>query len=746
MTDYTYDLYYHPDGPPPPPVYLADRFPARNFGRGAPAMNRYPFQNPTFNQQPRSNHWVPPMQSHAWNQPAAPPTPPAAPTIKLSADRVGRDRILIPNDPHNSLWTTGNKAQICNQTIQALREAPSASWTEKVSFLSNHFLNTQFAARARGEFHQWNRIHDPTFYTHTFVDFRDGTFTRVAAGNVNNWRRNTRYAAFTLRITLREAPPVHPNARPHLPVSDVVNILIALPTQDVNDEAQVHEAFNPNNSRNFADICAHFEAANQVITVGTDERTRIDIGRLQELRDNLFTQMVFEQTAVHLKVAYVGTTASESPASRLNKCKMVETGPDGREHTLPVSDHYNKFCAIASELGQNHSVNVEQVYFSTLPDYLTDEMLHDGYQTRDELPPNTQHSDQLRFLDGAREKAIKAEKHLMQIQRIARQPQTVGVPYHHVMMANFPSDDYAPPPEQEQFYSMMETDNGMEHEHLPAPPMYHHFLAPAPPNEFGFTRASTINTGDISAFRASWDAAFDPSVDISNNPVACLILWNTGARESVFLSPAERGLRQASRTAEPSPCWGCNSLTHRFADCPRKTDPACIEAAKRAITVFREKIRQKRANAAANRGALQRNPIANLAVGNRQPAPRTPSPLNSATQSNVDRRPASNAPMTSPPKSNIPGNVSSSSETTPRTAPLDTLLRGLSYKWTLMRPTPSQPNTSEPTLYSGSLPTQLITEKKRLDTADTGREFTRSRRLDLMAPSFLFDLAKFKRT
>lgn len=162
----------------PRPRYERFNYGGPNYHQG-PILHRTPFRPQCAASYPA----MPPRLGQPY-PPLPAPVPRATVHVQNEASRtlttrIGRDTIVIPDNPNHPSLTPGDKAQIYTRTLKAIREAPTATWREKVSFLSQHFENSQHENQARGKLTLWSKLEDPTFYTATFINYRDATFNQT---------------------------------------------------------------------------------------------------------------------------------------------------------------------------------------------------------------------------------------------------------------------------------------------------------------------------------------------------------------------------------------------------------------------------------------------------------------------------------------------------------------------------------------------------------------------------------------
>jgi hypothetical protein len=483
--------------------------------------------------------------------------------------------------------TQDTKSLVLSHAIETIR-AGNGKWKNKTDCLVNHFNQVLILTNATLLLKDFDRF-DSNIYEYTFLNVQTSTYRNInnipAAGAAQaTFRASARYVAAEMTIEARRrfAQPGHPTAE-FFPGRDTKTVLFRLP---IGPAGSLHDAITTDTLRDIKLLINVCQALNGSPQFGTLEREQFSQDRFNNWVEDIKQQTKFELVAKLMRPAFVGEGIIETPVTRLVQCQQKSTNAHGQTTAALVLDHYDNFAMIVSQFNPNepYPVNLPQTFFNSLTKHMQDKLNRRSYR---HPPLHSTNEAQIQQLQELRDKAVEEERELAtQIALI----KTTLQPTHRPTA-----------PARGTFAQR--------------PPAARTFLAHA---DHGESDPHSDNRGTRTAGEPGGDE--DPLLDLFDI-MQNRVYTEEHTEATIFLSPAETALRNASGSARPLECWGCtghsefhNNRFHSFRDCPNRYDPAVRAQAYRKMKQQREEWdSQKQARDNAYTGARKREAAAMIA-------------------------------------------------------------------------------------------------------------------------------------
>ena len=456
---------------------------------------------------------------------------PGAGTLERQQVKWGQLTMMIPKLPPS----TANKtllAAVLKNTVTAVREqGGEGKWSLKTDFLQSRFGYESVKQTAKNKLHLFDNPASQV-WTYTMVRTTNSQGAQVQLAQQQVLTDNYREHAWYLELYVTVTPRLAYNECNTLPAMESTNVLLTLPR--VND--QVPAAIDRGMITTPILLIQWMQANNHPINfVNRSTNGNISSQEFKRFKEDVYNHSLYEVVAYLLKDLYVGIGVISTPAQRLRSLNRVYVDPSGATHIRSVTDHFQAIVNIAAEMqDENFGLDLCEVAYNTLDHQLQEQITADGYIKPDIAGlTNDQQLDNLRLL---RDRAERSQRSIDSIKRIARTAQVSGrnAGPTNAFMASMNPPSFELPPLPAEFH---EPPSFYAPEHQAVA-----YAAMPNPHSFG---------------------------------VGVPFMEDFGETETIvtFLSAAEQALRESSGEVAPLICWGCQTIGHRFMDCPRANGP-----------------------------------------------------------------------------------------------------------------------------------------------------------------------------
>ena len=443
---------------------------------------------------------------------------------KISGNYVQIPVVAPPTAPAEQ------KKMILTQTTKKL-ENISADWSSKADFLFERFSGVCANVRNEAEL----RISKLEDFTSDVYEFSSAVGLTVQMGHSNISGRyfNTtlKYLQMDLQLTFGNlATPDKPI--PGLPGPRSLQVVMKLPTDPQNRD-QLHPGLTQGLLGRPSNLLAYMKATDLPMEFGiVNTRSNLfDPGLWEREYKKFFHECLFHAMKAGLFRDYVGDSVVHDTHTRLQRCKQA-TVVNGKYIVKRIEDFHSEFMLIVHEFDSKKPIpcNLAQIEFHNLIKKFQDKLIANQYKLPQQTGDAIAQYTELALLKDA---ALKVEK------------------------------------EFDQITDTIRSVSGVKRSHAPSTSA---FLGQVGLEEF--------------ADNVDFEQMEEGSLDDRDVQMHHALLAS-------HLSVAEQALRDASGERTPLKCWGCGSFPeyakdcfHRFAVCPRQTDPRVHQAFQEKVKSF----------------------------------------------------------------------------------------------------------------------------------------------------------------